>query len=231
MPDSYQKVIAMDGPSGSGKSTMAKKLAAQLDFLYIDTGAMYRALGLTASEAAVPFEEGPAVDKFLQDINFNYVGKPDHQVEVNGKNLTELIRQHHVSGLASRFSQIPAVRDFLVEEQRRLVQSHYCVMEGRDIGTVVFPKAFLKIFITASLEVRSERRFKQLKEKGQDDVRLEQIIEDQRKRDKADTERETAPLLQAEDAVLLDTSLMDEEQVLAWLIKSTRARMDQLKLA
>lgn len=214
---SYCSVIAIDGPSGSGKSTVAKSLARELGILYIDTGAMFRALGYVANERKINLEEEQTVNSFLNSIKVDYQSETGSLIKVDGVDLTEKIREHHVSKLASIISQIPSVRTYLLDFQRSLANSKVCVMEGRDIGTVVFPDAFCKFFVTASIEVRAQRRFDQLVEKGQEDVDLEQLKKDVKKRDDKDMGREVAPLKKADDAELVDTSEMGLDSVITYL--------------
>ena len=145
------KVIAIDGPCGSGKSSVAKKVATSLGVIYIDTGAMFRALGYCCHKNGIPFEEGKKINDFLNDLDLKYAVSDDCLIEVNGENLTETIRDHSVSALASGISIIPSVRTFLLNFQRKLAAQVVCIMEGRDIGTVVFPNAFCKIYLTEAL--------------------------------------------------------------------------------
>jgi cytidylate kinase len=204
----YSQVIAIDGPSGSGKSTIARDLAHALHVLYIDTGAMFRAIAYAADEQKISFEEGEALRSFLNSLNVEYGVSSEILIRINGVDLTEKIREHHVSKLASVISQQPSVRKFLLEFQRNLAMNKVCVMEGRDIGTVVFPNSFCKFFITASVDIRAERRHKQLQEGGDQKVSLEQIKNDVRKRDETDTNRDVAPLKKADDAMMLDTTML-----------------------
>ena len=176
-----------------------------MGIVYIDTGAMYRALALAAHEGNISFSSSPDLKQFLGSVNLQYGKSPGELVVVNGKNLTSAIREHHVSKLASEFSQIGDVRHYLVDFQRKLGQQTFCVMEGRDIGTVVFPDAFCKIFLTASLAIRAGRRMEELQNKGQTCLGLEQVMHDVAERDKQDMERQESPLKQAVDAILLDT--------------------------
>ncbi len=213
--NSMQRVIAIDGPSGSGKSTVAKELARRLSVLFIDTGAMFRALAYEADRRHIDPEEGQVLGAFLADFKMDYGKSEDELIVVDGVNLTEKIREHHISTLASVFSQLPSVRKYLLDFQRSLALDHVCVMEGRDIGTVVFPEAFAKFFVTASLEVRATRRLTQLKEKGDTRLTLEQVIADQQKRDESDMNRTVAPLKQAVDAELIDTSGQTLDEVIA----------------
>lgn len=209
-----QRVIAIDGPSGSGKSTVAKELAQRLAVLYIDTGAMFRALAFEADRRCIDPVDGQILDAFLSDFKMDYGKSEEELIVVDGVNLTEKIREHHISTLASVFSQLPAVRKYLLDFQRSLAMDQVCVMEGRDIGTVVFPRAFAKFFVTASLEVRAQRRLSQLQDKGDTRLSLEQVISDQQKRDESDMNRSVAPLKQADDAELIDTSGQTLEEVL-----------------
>lgn len=199
-----ERVIAIDGPSGSGKSTCARMLASELGLLYIDTGAMYRALGFWAHEKSIPMEEGEKLSSFLKNIDLKYGQSDTNLIEIDGINLTEKIRKHEVSKLASIISQVPSVRTFLVDFQRTLPDSNICVMEGRDIGSVVFPDSFCKIFITTKTELRAKRRFAELEKKGQKGFTLEQIVHDIEERDKSDRNRSHSPLVQTEDALLVE---------------------------
>lgn len=219
----WKKVIAIDGPSGSGKSTLARKLAQQLQLIYIDTGAMFRALAYYADKQGVEFEDGEQMQSFLDGLHMQYGVSDEELILLNSENLTQKIREHHVSKLASIVSQIPCVRQFLLNFQRKLADDDFCVMEGRDIGTIVFPEAFCKFFVTASLEVRSQRRLEQLKEQGQT-VSLLQVTQDVMKRDESDINRTSAPLKRADDAVYLDTSGLDLDEVLERLKEDVRAK-------
>lgn len=223
--------IAIDGPSGAGKSTLAKKVAKQLNYLYLDTGAMYRALGLYAMENGVDFT-GPAPDaenrikgllpSFHIDITYQ---NGTQQVHVNGKNVTKFIRTPEVSIAASKVAAIPEVRVKLVELQRKIASEHDVVMDGRDIGSYVLPDAQIKIFLTASPEVRAMRRLKELKRRGASDVTFSAVLQDMQYRDKNDSTRAFAPLVQAEDAVLLDTSALTQEESIAALIQIVKDKL------
>lgn len=210
-------VIAIDGPAGSGKSSIAKVFAQRISAVYIDTGAMFRAIGYILEKSSIDIENHDELSHFLSSLNFEYGVSESILIRINHEDLTQKIREHEVSALASKYSQYPAVRAFLANLQRSLVSHQLCVMEGRDIGTVIFPNAFLKIFLTASVEIRAKRRFKQLQESGKQ-VDLDQLIEDIKNRDIADMNRETAPLKKADDAIELDTSDMSLEQVLDKLV-------------
>lgn len=222
------KVIAIDGPSGSGKSTIAKELARTLGVLYIDTGAMFRALAFVADEEKIELKEGKALEDFLQSLHIEYGISDTVLIRINGHDLSDKIREHHVSRLASLISQLPSVRKYLLDFQRSLAMDKICVMEGRDIGTVVFPDSFSKFFITASVDIRAERRLKQLRENGDDKVTLEQIKEDVRKRDETDMNRAFAPLKKAEDAMLLDTSDLKMDAVIHILANEVKFRAAHL---
>lgn len=228
MTNNYEKVIAIDGPSGSGKSTVARELAAALNVLYIDTGAMFRALAFECDRRQINFEEGDALHQFLNNIKLDYGVSKEILIQIDNTNLTDKIREHHVSKLASIISQLPSVRSYLLNFQRSLAKDRVCVMEGRDIGTVVFPNAFSKFFITASAEIRAERRLKQLRENGDQVVTLEQVIEDVKKRDETDTNRKVAPLKKADDALLLDTSNMALSDIISALTREVKFRAGHL---
>lgn len=224
----YSQVIAIDGPSGSGKSTVAKELARALNVLYIDTGAMFRALGFFADQQKIELVEGAGLTHFLESIKVDYGVSPTVLIRINGLDLTEKIREHHVSKLASIISQLPSVRKYLLDFQRALALDKICVMEGRDIGTVVFPNSFCKFFITASVDIRATRRLKQLQEGGDHSISLEQIKDDVRKRDETDMNRVVAPLKKADDAMLLDTTelnLADTINILSNEVKFRAAHL------
>lgn len=224
----FAKVIAIDGPSGSGKSTIAKELAHALGVLYIDTGAMFRALAYVANEKKIELSEGAALNEFLNSLNIEYGVNEATLIRINGQDLSDKIREHHVSKLASVISQLPSVRKFLLDFQRSLALDKICVMEGRDIGTVVFPDSFSKFFITASVDIRAERRLKQLRENGDQTVTLSQIAEDVRKRDETDMNRSVAPLKKAEDAMLLDTSALNMADIINIISNEVKFRAAHL---
>ena len=227
MPQSvipFAKVIAIDGPSGSGKSTIAKELATALGVLYIDTGAMFRALAFIAAEMKIVLEEGPTLLKFLNLLKIEYGVSDSILIRINNQDLTEKIREHDVSKLASIISQLPSVRTFLLNFQRSLAKDKVCVMEGRDIGTVVFPDSFCKFFITASVDIRAARRLKQLRENGDNKITLNQIAEDVRKRDETDMNRAVAPLKKADDAIALDTSELSLNEIIQIISNEVKFR-------
>jgi CMP/dCMP kinase len=221
------KVVAIDGPSGSGKSSIAKAIAKELGFLYVDTGAMYRSLGYYFHEQKIPLSPCKELFSALKNIDFSYGESETTLVKINGRDLTLEIRAHAVSEMASLVSQIKEVRDFLTRIQRELVLRKICVMEGRDIGTVVFPNAFCKIFLTADTQVRAKRRYNQLKQMNKLTESFEKILEDIELRDMRDIKRVQAPLVQANDAVLLDTSNLNFTEVIAAVKKIILAQAGQ----
>ncbi len=204
--------VAIDGPSGAGKSTLAKRLAKELGYLYVDTGAMYRSIGLHALRQGVDPRDEAAVTALLPriQIELRYVNGAQ-RVLLCGEDVSEAIRAENVGMATSAVSAHPPVRAFLLELQRGMARTHDILMDGRDIGTVILPNATVKIFLTASAEARADRRFKELQEKGVD-TDYQTVLEDIRRRDYQDSHRATAPLRQAEDAVLVDTSELDLEQ-------------------
>ncbi len=212
--------IAIDGPSGAGKSSLAKRLAAELGYVYVDTGAMYRAIGLYTLRAGQNTKDAAAVAALLPDIHLDIrPGQGAQQILLNGEDVTETVRQEQVGMAASDVSAHPAVRAFLLETQRALAARSNVLMDGRDIGTVVLPDATVKIFLTATPEARAQRRLAELQAKGQA-ADYATVLADIRLRDDQDTHRAVAPLRQAADAVLLDTSAIDLEESYALLKKT-----------
>lgn len=205
--------IAIDGPAGAGKSTIAKLVSGKLGFIYVDTGAMYRAMALYLSRMNVNPDNADEVGEKAQsaEITIKYVDG-EQVVMLGDENVNGLIRSPEVSAMASRTSQIARLREKLVELQQKLAETENVVMDGRDIGTVVLPNADLKIYLTASVQVRAMRRYKEMIAKGQEAV-LEEIEKDIEDRDYRDMHREASPLKQADDAVLVDTSDMSIEEV------------------
>lgn len=204
--------VAIDGPSGAGKSTLAKRLAKELGYLYVDTGAMYRSIGLFALRKGVDPKDEAAVTALLPEIKIELRYENGAQrVILCGEDVSEAIRAEKVGMATSAVSAHPPVRAFLLELQRGMARTHDILMDGRDIGTVILPNATVKIFLTASAEARADRRFKELQEKGVV-TDYETVLEDIRRRDYQDSHRAAAPLRQAEDAILVDTSAMDLEQ-------------------
>ena len=207
--------IAIDGPSGAGKSTIAKSIAARKKITYLDTGAMYRAVGLKVYLTNSDMYDENQLSNILDnlDLDIKYVNG-EQKVFLDGKDVSKDIREHHISKLASDVSAIPACRLKLVELQRRIAEKSDCVLDGRDIGTYVLPDANVKIFLTASPEVRATRRYKELLAKGQK-VEYDKVLSDINERDKNDSSRAFAPLKKADDAIEIDSSDMTIEQVIA----------------
>ncbi|MGN0621924.1 MAG: (d)CMP kinase [Porcipelethomonas sp.] len=208
--------IAIDGPAGAGKSSIARAAAEKLGFIYVDTGALYRSIALYALNNDLGNEELVSeLDKI--ELGLEYRDGCQHVV-LCGEDVSGKIRTPEVSMAASRVSAVPEVRSFLLDLQKKIAAENNIIMDGRDIGTVILPDADLKIFLTASAEERANRRFKELKESGDSEAAYESILEDIKKRDYNDMNRETAPLRQAEDAVLVDTTDMTAEEVVQKLL-------------
>lgn len=209
--------IALDGPSGAGKSTVAKALAKRLDIIYLDTGAMYRSLAYVAVKQGIDVNDEDAVKPMLDNLDMKIITGDSQQIIVNGENVTPFIREHYVSKAASDISALPAVRIKLVELQREIAKNDCVVLDGREIGTYVLPDAKYKFFITATPEVRAKRRFEELKAKG-DAPSYEKVLEDIKVRDYNDSHRAFAPLKQADDAVLVDTTNMSIDEVIDFVL-------------
>lgn len=211
--------IALDGPSGTGKSTTAKLLAKKLSFIYIDTGAMYRAVGLFCVKNNIDINDEEKIKNNLDNIDINIFYKDGNQeIELNNEIVSKEIRENNISKCASVVSQYKDVREKLVMMQQNLAKKNSVIMDGRDIGTVVLPDADLKIYLIASDEIRAERRFKELQEKGQD-VEYSKILEELKERDYRDSHRENSPLKKADDAIELDNSNMTIEEVADKILK------------
>ncbi len=211
--------VAIDGPAGAGKSSIAKAVSKKLGFVYIDTGAMYRAVGVYAIEKGIEIKAENFTDEVLDKIKIDIVYENGAQkIYLLGEDVSERIREADVSIAASNVAVIPAVRLKLVELQRSLAEKTSVIMDGRDIGTYVLPDAEVKIFLTASSDVRAKRRLLEMKEKGME-ADFETVKRDIEYRDKNDSEREFAPLRKAEDATLVDTSDMTIEQVIDRIIE------------
>ncbi len=212
-----KNVIAIDGPSGAGKSTVAKIVAEKLGYFYLNTGAMYRAVALFLKQKGkTPDDTITEEDLKGLDIDFDEKGN----IYLNGENVSDKILTPEISKLASDFSKIPVVRKILTEQQRKIGSSRPSVLEGRDIGTVVFPDAKYKFFLDASAEERARRRYKQLKEKNPKmEISFEEILKQQKERDKQDSSRDIAPLKKADDAVYIDTTGMEIEDVVKKILK------------
>lgn len=207
--------IAIDGPASSGKSTLAKRLAKRLHYVYLDTGAMYRCVTYLAQKAGVAAEDTPPLRDLVDQMDVQFVNKENHQeVYVNQEKVTQVIRQEAVSREVSLYSALPYVREALVAKQQAFAQKEMgVVMDGRDIGTVVLKEAQLKIFLTASPEERGKRRYLENQSKGYSQQSLEEIIEEIKQRDDLDRHRSMSPLQPATDAIILDSSHLDLDQV------------------
>lgn len=204
--------VAIDGPSGAGKSTIAKAVAGQLNFVYVDTGALYRTVGWAALSRHLPCDNERQIERMLREITVDLTYENGQQrVLLNGEDVSEQIRLPESSMAASAVSALPCVRAFLLDTQRTIAAHHSVIMDGRDIGTVVLPDAQVKIFLTASVEKRAARRFAELQEKGIDTA-YEAVLEDMTQRDYNDTHRAIAPLKQAQDAIVVDTSDLNLEE-------------------
>lgn len=204
--------VAIDGPSGAGKSTIAKELSKKLGFVYIDTGAMYRAVGLYVVNKGISIHDEAGVVAVLDDIDIDIYYKDELQhINLCGEDVTHLIRTPEISMAASKVSSYMKVREKLVDMQRKLGEKYSVIMDGRDIGTCVLPNANVKIFLTADVKVRAKRRFDELIEKGQD-VTYEYVLSDMEKRDYDDSHREHSPLRRADDATELDTADLTLEE-------------------
>ena len=212
--------VAIDGPSGAGKSSMARRLAADLGYTYVDTGAMYRAIGLYARRAGVDTKDADAVAALLPQVKLDIRLQDGAQhILLNGEDVTEAVRAEEIGMAASDVSAHPAVRAFLLDTQRDLAASRDVLMDGRDIGTVVLPNATVKIYLTASADARARRRLAELLEKGKQ-TDYATVLADIEQRDYQDTHRAVAPLRQAEDAILVDTSDIGIEESFALLKKT-----------
>ena len=220
--------IAIDGPSGAGKSTLARSAAAELGYLYVDTGAIYRTIGYYAHANHIDPKDEQAVASALPQVRVELTYGDDglQHMLLNGQDVTKEIRLPEISLCASAVSAHPGVRAFLLEMQRELARTHNVIMDGRDIGTVVLPDAQVKVFLTASPEARARRRMLELEQRGTPQP-FEQILADIQERDWNDSHRATAPLRQAEDAVLLDTTELNFQESEAALLEIIRERTEK----
>ena len=219
--------IAIDGPAGAGKSTIAKVLAKELGLIYVDTGALYRTVGYYTTHRGITLDDIEGITAALSDltVELKYVDGVQ-RVFANGEDVSDLIRTPAISMAASAVSAIPAVRDYLLATQRDIAAKNSVVMDGRDIGTVILPDAEVKIFLTASPEARARRRYAELQEKG-DPATYEEVLSDMIKRDYDDSHRATAPLKQAEDAILVDTSDMGLAETIAHMKQVVARKLAQ----
>lgn len=218
--------IAIDGPAGAGKSTIAKRVAALLEFIYVDTGAIYRTVGYHMDLMGIGPKDTDGINRLLDDVNLMIQYGQDglqHMI-LNGRDVTGEIRTPEMSKIASAISAQKVVRDFLLDMQRDMARKNNVIMDGRDIGTVVLPGADVKIFLTASPEVRAARRLKELLEKGEK-AEMKTVLEDIRQRDYQDSTRAIAPLKKAQDAIEVDTSQMDLEQAVQVVVDLVRQRI------
>jgi cytidylate kinase len=219
MTASALPLIAIDGPSGVGKSTTARRVAARLGWQYLDTGAMYRAAALAVHRAGLSLEDRPGLERLLAGLE---LAQEDTRIFLAGEDVSEAIRSQEVTRRVTPVSADARVREVLVEQQRRIGSRGRWVVDGRDIGTVVFPGACCKIFLTASPEARARRRFLELEAKGQTPV-FEEVLGDLQRRDQADRTRAVAPLRPADDAVELDSSDLSLDQVVDWIVARHQA--------
>ena len=213
--------IAIDGPAGAGKSTVAKSISRQLGIIYLDTGAMYRAVALKAIRSGIATKDAEKLAEMVSniDIRIEYIGN-EQRIFLDGSDVTGMIRTPEVSIGASDVSAIPAVRLKMVELQREIARENDVVMDGRDIGTYVLPEAKYKFFITASLEERAKRRFEEMQSKGTSGATLDEVMKDIAYRDKNDSTRAFAPLSKASDAIEIDTTELDPQQVIDIILGS-----------
>ena len=219
-------IIAIDGPVGSGKSTVARRVAQFLDYVYVDTGAMYRAFALKALRSRVPLDAEEKLVALARETRVDLLPRDGSlRILLDGEDVSEAIRSREVSEGSSKVSVFAGVRQVMVAEQRRAGSGGGVVMEGRDIGSVVFPDADLKIYLTASADVRAERRWREHQQKG-DTLTLERTREEVRERDRRDREGEVSPLVRAPDAVLVDSSAMDAEEVARLIVLLAESRQD-----
>ena len=218
--------VAIDGPSGAGKSTVARAAAAKLGYVYVDTGAMYRAIGLAVCRKGISGDDTAGIVSVLPEITLSVTYQDGAQpILPCGEDVSEAIRTSEIAKYASKVSAVPEVRQFLLDTQRNMARNGNILMDGRDIGTVILPDAPVKIFLTASAESRAQRRFLELREKGQQ-VTLDEVLHDIRQRDHLDMTRPVAPLKQAEDAVLLDTSDITLEQSIEAVLRIIREKTE-----
>lgn len=219
--------VAIDGPAGAGKSTIARAAAKQLGFIYVDTGALYRTIGLAACRKGIDGLDTKGIIKMLPEISVDLTYQDGEQlVLLDGEDVSSCIRTPQISVYASQVSAVPEVRAYLLDVQRQMAQQRSVIMDGRDIGTVILPNAQVKIFLTASAEARAERRCAELREKGEQVTRQEVLL-DMQARDEKDTARAVAPLKQAEDAVLIDTSALTLAESIEEVLQAIRSVIEE----
>jgi len=222
-------IVTIDGTSGSGKSTTAKKVADRLGWFYLNTGAMYRAVALMCLRKDILPEDYQMVEKIAKKINISFQSVKDtHRVLIDNEDVSVEIKTPEVTKMVSPVANIKGVRKILVEKQRKIANNQECICEGRDMGTVVFPDAELKIFMDADIDVRTERRYKELKAFGIP-VEIDKIRDDLLKRDEYDSTRENSPLKKAEDAILLNTTNMSIEGEVNWVVKKIQETLVSLQ--
>jgi CMP/dCMP kinase len=222
-------IVAIDGPSGAGKSTLSKALAHQLNYINIDTGAMYRSVALMAQRRGVDLANQNALKALCNDLTIEFIRSTDSEIVlVNGEDVSLAIRTPEVSLLTAKVAASPVVREAMVEQQRSMGKSGGVVLEGRDIGSVVFPDAQVKFFLSATATERGRRRYDELRAKGVE-VNLEQTIAEVEARDQADSEREHAPLVQVQDAISIDSTRMSINEVLAEMIRLVRIKEESIR--
>ena len=221
-----EKSIAIDGPAGAGKSTLARALARELGYFYVDTGAIYRTVALRVREAGADPSSPEQVEPLLKglEIRMDYDPEGEQRMYLYGADVTQAIRENELSGIASQVAALPAGREFLLEFLRRQARDHNVVMDGRDIGTVVLPQAGVKIFLTAAPEARARRRTLDLHQRGQE-ADFDEILREIRQRDQQDQTRSIAPLRPAEDAEVLDTTNLDLQGSMEALLTLVRGRL------
>lgn len=219
--------VAIDGPAGAGKSTIARAAAKQLGFIYVDTGALYRTIGLAAYRRGIAGTDTEKIIRMLSQITVGLQHQEGVQsVLLNGEDVSSDIRTPQISIYASQVSAIPEVRAYLLDLQRQMAQKQSVIMDGRDIGTIILPHAQVKIFLTASVQARAERRCAELREKGEQ-VTVQEVLADIQTRDEKDCSRSAAPLRQAEDAVCVDTSALTLEQSIAAVLQVIRSVLEE----
>lgn len=219
--------IAIDGPAGAGKSTIARAAAEQLGFIYVDTGALYRTIGLAAYRRGIAGTDTEGIIKMLSQITVDLqYQKGVQSVLLDGEDVSSYIRTPQISVYASQVSAIPEVRAYLLDLQRQMAQKQSVIMDGRDIGTVILPHAQVKIFLTASAQARAERRCAELREKGEQ-VTIQEVLADIQARDEKDSSRSVAPLRQSEEAVCVDTSALTLEQSISAVLQVIRTVLEE----